>query len=351
MDQLKLNVSLLRRRVPNLTSAARSVGLRPATVSNLCTGKIPIARAEVRTLVALASLAECSVDELLIKGSEGEMIETGIKVLDLFAPLTKGGTIGFVARPGMGQLVVLSEVLYRLKAQGYATVFLVPEEASVGISDVIDVVEKVCHSTEEVSNYILAEGKKREVVLAADRSIVLSGEIFTLQEHFGSAGIESVTTLLVDPRGEVVDEDEPYGPLDTLWQFDAELTARKMFPAIQPVISTSVVLEGSHLEQTHMVIQQRARKLLRRYRELRFLVQENGLERLPANDVEIYKRGLRLEAYFTQPFFVAEEYTKKKGETVSLEQTLKDVAKLLDGGADGWETDQLLYIGSIEGRE
>ena len=90
MENIRLNVSLLRRRVPNLTSAARDVGLRPATVSNLCTGKIPVGRAEVRTMVALAELAQCSLDELILRGENVEMIETKIKTLDLFAPIVKG---------------------------------------------------------------------------------------------------------------------------------------------------------------------------------------------------------------------------------------------------------------------
>ena len=66
------------------------MGLRPATVSNLCTGKIPVGRAEVRTIAVLASLAKCSLDELILRGESVEMIETGIKPLDLFAPLAKG---------------------------------------------------------------------------------------------------------------------------------------------------------------------------------------------------------------------------------------------------------------------
>src|SRR5690606_15810272 len=113
-------------------------GLRPATVSNLCTGKIPVGRAEVRTLVALADLAECSVDELLIRGEKMEMIETGIKTLDVFAPLAKGGTVGLVARPGMGQLVVLAELFHRLRNNDFKTVLLLPEGDHLGITDVLD---------------------------------------------------------------------------------------------------------------------------------------------------------------------------------------------------------------------
>lgn len=130
MDRIQLNVDLLRRRVLQLTKAARSVGLRPATVSNLTTGKTSIARTEVRTLVALANLDDCSLDELIIQGERYKMIETGIKTIDLFAPLAKGGTAGLVARPGMGQLVVLAEIFYRLKKDGSSVVVLKPEAST-----------------------------------------------------------------------------------------------------------------------------------------------------------------------------------------------------------------------------
>src|SRR5690348_1747389 len=108
-DSLRLNVALLKRRVPNLSAAARSIGLRPATVSDLCTGKIPVGRAEVRTLVGLSSLAGCSLDDLVLRGSTTGMLETGIKPLDLLAPLVRGGVAGLVARPNVGQLVLLAE--------------------------------------------------------------------------------------------------------------------------------------------------------------------------------------------------------------------------------------------------
>ncbi|WP_367579278.1 hypothetical protein [Shouchella patagoniensis] len=97
MESIRLNVPLLRKRVPNLTKAAKSVGLRPATVSNLCTGKIPIARAEVKTLVLLASLAKCSIDELILYKNDVEMIQTGIKAIDFFALLFKNQTVGLLA--------------------------------------------------------------------------------------------------------------------------------------------------------------------------------------------------------------------------------------------------------------
>lgn len=345
LEDLRLNVSLLRRRVPNLTTAAKSVGLRPATVSNLCTGKIPVGRSEVRTLVALASLAECSLDELIIRGEKVEMIETKIKALDLFAPLAKGGTIGLVARHGMGQLVLLSELFFRLKKDGFTTILLMPKGNYPELNDVAVNADIIANTINEAYEEIAVKGKTTEIAFAADRKNVLTGEIYELQERLQGIGSNNVTTFLVDLTGASVDEDLPYGPLETLWQFDADLSARHKFPAINPIYSTSSVLEGAHLDQNHLTTQQRAQKLLRRYRELRSLVNVRGSEHLPAAEIQTFKRGERLEAYLTQPFYVTENFTGTKGESVSLTDTINDVRKILDGVTDSVEIERLTYIG------
>ncbi|GAM13546.1 ATP synthase beta subunit C-terminal domain-containing protein [Mesobacillus selenatarsenatis] len=347
MENLRLNVALLRKKVPNLTSAAKSVGLRPATVSNLSTGKIPVGRAEVRTIVALAELAGCSLDELILRGESVEMIKTGIKTLDLFAPIAKGGTVGLVARPGMGQLVVLAEMLYRLKSEGYVTILIKPKGNHPELDDILNDVDYVTNNIEETYKVMLKEGTEKDYVLTADRSCVISGEMFTLQETFDDKGISQVTTFLMDLKGEAVDEDLPYGPLDTLWQFDADLAARHKYPAINPIYSTSSILEGSYLDPVHHSIQQRAQKLLRRYRELRAIVNVHGIERLPAAESQIYQQGEKLEAYLTQPFFVAETYTGKKGEDVKLEETLNDVKRILENPSSISEANELNFIGNL----
>lgn len=346
-DDLQLNVSLLRRRVPNLTTAARAAGLRPATVSNLCTGKIPVGRAEVKTLVTLASLANCSLDELIIRGSGVAMIETGLKVLDLFAPIVRGGTVGLVAGPGMGQLVMLAELFRRMNRRGYVTVFWKPQVEADGISDVETEAEIICTTLDEVYKQIATFRTDRDVLLGADRSIVLSGDLLTLRERLQEAGTRPVTIALVDTNFEAADEEAPYGPLDTLLRFDADMSSRNLFPAIDPVFSTSTVLEGAHIEATHLTLQQRARKLLRRYRELRSLVRARGIEKLPEADILIYRRGERLESFLTQPFYVAEPFTNRSGEWLSLQDSLDGVRRILDGAADNLEIEQLTYIGHL----
>lgn len=346
-DEIELNVPLLRRRVPNLTVAARNVGLRPATVSNLCSGKIPLGRAEVRTLVALADLAGCSLDELVVRSGAAGVIETGIKVLDLFAPLVRGGTVGIVARPGMGQVTVLSELIRRTRERGFAAVVWRPAGQPRGFEEVIAEANAAGSSLQEVREQVASLGAGRDVLLTADRDIVLTGELLALREQLREAGVRPITVALVDVLGEAPDEEAPYGPLETLWRFDSDLVARALHPAIDPVSSTSTSLEGSQLEAAHHLLQQRARKLLRRYRELRPLVAAFGWEKLPAPDLLAYRRGERLEAFLTQPFYVAEPFTQKPGEWVPLQLTIDGIRRILDGAADELEATTLKYRGEF----
>lgn len=342
MEEIRLNVSLLRKRVPNLTAAAKNAGIRPATVSNLCTGKIDLGKAEVRTLVGLAELANCKIDDLIIRGEKRKMIETKIKALDFFAPFVKGGTTGLVARPGMGQLVILAELLHRFKETELKTVFLSPTGQNPELEGTIELADSITRGFEDTIETIGRFGD--QAVLVTDKEHVDSGLLFELQEALGD---HDVTTLLVDLSGKVSDDDFPFGPLETVWQLDADLAARHQYPALSPLYSASSILDEKDVDEQHFQLRQRARSLLRRYRELRSIVQSQGEARLPAAEVDTYRRGERLEAYFTQPFYVAAELTGQAGQSVPLEQTLADVAAILGGQADQQEVAQLQFIGAL----
>lgn len=346
MEDIRLNVALLRRKVPNLTTAAKSIGIRPATVSNLCTGKIDLGKAEIRTLVGLASLANCSLDELIIRGEKLNMIETQIKTLDFFAPLVKEGTTGIVARPGMGQVVILAELMHRFKEGDYTTVFLLPKTSHPELEGTTELADILTTTIEET--FATLSSLNGDIIFITDKSYIASGELFDLQERLVAERVQNITTILVDLSGEVVDEDMPYGPLETLWQLDADLATRHQYPAVHPIYSTSSILEGTDLDQRHFNLRQRAQKLLRRYRELRSVVAVHGLEKIPSTELETYERGERLEAYFTQPFFVAETFTGQQGKVVPLVQTLEDVELILEGKVDSFPIDELRYCGSIK---
>lgn len=346
LDDLQLNVPLLRRRVTNLTVAARSVGLRPATVSDLCNGKIPLGRAEVRTLVALATLAGCTLDELVLRGPGAGMIETGIKVLDLFAPLVRGGTVGLVARPGVGQMVLLTELFRRLRRRSFATLLWAPQPHQ-DLRDAANEADVTATTVDAVHGQVKALGEGQDVLVGVDRAALLSGDLQALRDRLQEPGARPVTFALVDALGEAPDEEVPYGPLDTLWRFDPDLAARGLYPAIDPVISTSTLLEGAQLETAHLTLQQRARKLLRRYRETHALVRVKGAGWLPDSEQATYRRGQRLEAFLTQPLYVAEPFRQQPGEWLSLPDTVDAVRRILDGAADELDVEALTFVGRL----
>jgi len=347
-ENLRLNVSLLRRRVPNLTSAAKTVGLRPATVSNLCTGKISVGRAEVKTIVTLANLANCTLDELIIQGGKLTMIETGIKTLDLFAPIVHGGTNGFVARSQVGQFVVLAEMTKVLKEKGYQSILMTPDKTYPGLSDLEGFVDAKCHSIDEAFSEVSLIEEKDRILLYVDRSYIVSGELYELRARFEGESYPEITTILFDPTGEAVDEDDPFGPLDTLCYFDIDLSTRGVYPAIHPVQSTSILLEDDALDSGHTTIHKKAKKLLRRYKEIRVLLNTIGKDKIPEADLDLFQIGERLEAYLSQPFYVAEEFTKIKGQTVGIQQTIQDIQQILQGQYNHLEPKELTYKGKLD---
>lgn len=346
-DDLQLNVPLLRRRVPNLTVAAKSVGLRPATVSNLCTGQIPIGRAEVRTLAALAHLAGSTLDELLLKGAGAGMIETGIKTIDLFAPLVRGGTTGLVARAGVGKLVIVQELMHRLRQRGFMALLWMPEQVHADAQDLVQFADHRLTEMAQVEEMARETRISQDLLIVADRSYISTGELYALRERLTEPGARPVTFALLDLTGEAPDEEDPFGPLESLWRFDMDMAARRLFPAVDPVHSTSTLLEGAHLEANHLTLQQRARRLLRRYRELNAVVRAYGIERLPAGEESTFRRGERLEAFMTQPLYVAEPFTKQAGEWVSLSDALEGIRRILDGQVDETPTESLRYVGAL----
>ncbi len=348
-EPLQLNVPLLRRRVPNLSAAARSVGLRPATVSDLCTGKIPIGRAEVRTLVGLAALASCSLDDLVLRGGLTGMLETGIKPVDLLAPLVRGGVAGLIARPGVGQLVLLAELCRTLHLQrGFATVLWLPDEDTPLPDELLGEPGASVRELEEAHALIAQLSSEQDVFVVAERRRAMSGELLQLRARLDESGTRPVTFALYDAYGEAGDsEAAPFGPLETIWHLDLDLAARTLYPAIDPLASTSTLLEGAQAEAAHLGLALRARRLLRRYREWRAVVAVRGFDHLPADEQTTYRRGERLEAFLTQPFFVAEPFTKRPGAWLPLHETLADVRRILDGGADDTDPQRLRYIGRL----
>lgn len=354
MEGLRLNVPLLRQRVPNLTARARRIGLRAATVSDLCRGKISVGRAEIRTLVALADLAGCTLDDLLLKPDRVELIASGIKALDLFAPLVRGGITGFVARKNVGQLALLQELFHRFRAHGAFTVCWLgapPEcpDASVwpSLSRVRDLAAVLAESAAHARRLLEQHAVHGPVLFACDRRVAVTGELSALLEGLSKDGYPPTTVILLDLSGSAGAEDAPYGPLDTLVKFDPDLAARQLYPAIDPLASTSIWVEASRAESPHLSTRRQAQHLLRRYRELRPLASTWGKDRLGQDDRVAFERGARLEAFFSQSFATTEAWSEHATVAVPVEPMLEDVRRILDGAVDAWPIEQLLYRGAL----
>jgi F-type H+-transporting ATPase subunit beta len=276
------------------------------------------------------------------------MVETGIKVIDLFAPLVRGGVAGAISRPGVGQVVLLAELLHRLRAQrGFATVLWLPDEVHPNLDELV--AESSVSAVSEILALVEAQRGERDVFVVADRGHVLSGEMLQLHEQLRAAGSRPVTFGLYDLSGDAAyTEGAPFGPLEAVWRFDTWLAAEGLYPAIDPVLSTSVVLEGAQLEASQLTVATAARRLMRRYQELRELARVRGVETIPVGEQPTFVRGQRLEAFLTQPFYVAEPFTKRAGEWVPLADTLAGVRRIIEGAADAVDPEHLRYIGALK---
>jgi F-type H+-transporting ATPase subunit beta len=303
-------------------------------------------------LVGLAALAGCSLDELVLRSGRTGMLETGIKAVDLLAPLVRGGVAGLIARPGVGQLVLLAELLRTLRIQrGFATVLWLPDEATPLPEEVMPEAGATVTDLDQLYTLIAELRAEQDVFVVAERRRAISGDLLQLRARLEEAGARPVTFALYDAYGEAPDsEGAPFGPLDTVWHLDLDLAARSLYPAMDPIASTSALLESAQVEAVHLGLAQRARRLLRRYREWRAVVALRGVDHLPGDEQTTYRRGERLEAFLTQPFFVAEPFTSRPGAWLSLRETLRDVQRILDGAADDFGVQQLSYVGRLEGR-
>ncbi|MDG2380207.1 MAG: F0F1 ATP synthase subunit beta [Pirellulaceae bacterium] len=346
------------------------------------------------------------VEELSTKT---ELFETGIKVVDLLTPFVRGGKAGLFGGAGLGKTVILTELIARIaSAHGGYSVFagvgertregtdlwLEMQDAKIGDTG-RSVIEQTCMVFGQMneppgarlrvalSALTMAEyfrdttgkdtllfvdnifrfsqaGSEVSALLGRMPSAVgyqptLATEMGALQERITSTDKGAITSV----QAVYVPADDPtdpapataFGQLDAFIYLERSISEKGIYPAIDPLASSSRILDPQYVGDRHYAIARRVQTTLQRYRELQDIIAILGVDELSEEDKLIVHRARRIERFLSQPFLVAEVFTGKPGEITSLEDTIRSFEELCDGKWDHLPEQAFMYIGSIEQAE
>ena len=334
----------------------------------------------------------------LIKASI-ELIETGIKQIDFFTPLIKGGKIGFVGGAGVGKTVLMTELLRNITfSHSGVSVFagigeriregkeLLESLRKSGVLDKIALLFgqmnenaavrfRVAAAAATVAEYF-RDVEKQDVLFFVDnifRFVQAGNEVSTLLGAIPSelgyqATLESeiakfenrlVTTenaSITSIQAVYVPADEFSDPavttimsqLDSVLVLSRSIAARGFYPPIDVLRSSSTVINRRIIGETHYETVTKSLELLHTFERLSRFVAIVGEAELSPADQTLYARGQKLANFMTQPFYTIEVQTGRKGAWVSRERTIKDVGGIISGKYDGVPAEKFLYIGSID---
>jgi F-type H+-transporting ATPase subunit beta len=338
-----------------------------------------------------------------------EQFETGIKVIDLLTPFVRGGKIGLFGGAGLGKTVILTELIARIATvhSGYSVfagvgertregndLWLEMQEAKIGSTgkSVIDSTVMCFGQMNEppgarlrvgLSALTMAEwfrdatgadtllfidnifrfsqaGSEVSALLGRMPSNVgyqptLATEMGALQERITSTkkgAITSVQAVYV-PADDLTDPAPAttFGFLDAFIVLARSISEKGIYPAIDPLGSSSRILDPQYVGQEHYDVARRVQQVLQRYKELRDIIAILGVDELSQDDKLIVHRARRIERFLSQPFFVAEPFTNKKGEYTKLPDTVRSFREICDGKWDHLPEGAFMYVGSIEQAE
>lgn len=334
----------------------------------------------------------------------GEIIETGIKVIDFFAPILRGGKMGLVGGAGVGKTVLQTEILRNIISRTGVAVFAgIGERTREGHALWRTLEEhKVLDKTALVFGYVnrnaavrfrtaaaaaavaeyfrdlpTPEGTEGNDVLffvdnvfrflqAGSELSTLLGEIpseFGYQPTLQSEVADFENRLASTKRGSItsvqtvyVTADEFANPavvatlphMDTFVILSREVTQSGRFPAVDPLKSNSNALSVASVGEAHVRAAQEARAILAQYDKLARMVAVVGEEELSTQNLQTYRRAERLLNYMTQPSFTAEAESGRPGVIVSRADVVRDVRAIIDGAVDDVPANSLLYIGDLK---
>ena len=330
---------------------------------------------------------------------DSDILWTGIKVIDFFAPIQKGSKLGLLGGAGVGKTVIIKELINNVfkKFQSNSVFIGVGERSREGkelydemkegnLLDKMSIVfgqmgdnatsrSKAVYSGLTLAEY-LRDNAKQDVLLFIDniyrfvqakseisaelgRSPIENGypttmstDVSEVEERINSTDDGSITSFqaIYIPADDYTDEavQTIMGHLDGQIVLDRSVAEKGIYPAINVFKTTSVLADPEYVGERHFNLIEKALTFLSRYEELEEIIVVLGLDELSEEDKLIFYRSRKLRNYFSQPMFVAEQYTGMKGELVSIEDTLDDVDAILNGEYDDIDESNFMFIGSMK---
>ncbi|GHR88340.1 ATP synthase subunit beta [Helicobacter pylori] len=333
------------------------------------------------------------------QSTKTEMFETGIKVIDLLAPYSKGGKVGLFGGAGVGKTVIIMELIHNVayKHNGYSVFAGVGERTREGNDlyfemkegGVLDKValcygqmneppgarNRIAFTGLTMAEYFRDEkgldvlmfidnifryaqsGAEMSALLGRIPSAVgyqptLAGEMGKLQERIASTKNGSITSVqavyvpaddLTDPAPASV-----FAHLDATTVLNRKIAEKGIYPAVDPLDSTSRILSPQMIGEKHYEIATGIQQVLQKYKDLQDIIAILGLDELSEEDKKIVERARKIEKFLSQPFFVAEVFTGSPGKYVTLQETLEGFGGILEGKYDHIPENAFYMVGNIQ---
>jgi F-type H+-transporting ATPase subunit beta len=327
-----------------------------------------------------------------------EVFETGIKVIDLIAPFTKGGKTGIFGGAGTGKTVIIMELIRSVATEheGNSVFAGVGERTREGTQLYREMLEsgvmkdtvmvygqmnepsgvrlRVALSALSMAEYFRDQG--RDVLLFIDNIFrfsmsgsevsallgrmpsavgyqpTLATEMGELQERITSTRTGSITSMqaVYVPADDYSDP----APVATFTHLDATIALERsivekgIYPAVDPLTSTSRILDPNIVGEEHYFVAREVQRVLQRYKDLQDIIAILGIDELSEDDKLIVARARKIERFFSQPFFVAERFTNIPGRYVPLDETVRGFREILDGKCDDLPEQAFMMAGTIE---
>ena len=280
------------------------------------------------------------------QATETEIFETGIKVIDLICPFVKGGKIGLFGGAGVGKTVVIQELIRNIAQEhgGFSVFAGVGERTREGNdlyhemkdSGVLDLfIDNIFRFTQAGSEVSALLGR---IPSAVGYQPTLAEEMGKLQERITSTKDGSITSVqaVYVPADDLTDPAPAttFGHLDSTVVLSRGLSELGIYPAVDPLDSSSTILDPNIVGQEHYDVARRVQKVLQRYKDLQDIIAILGMEELSDEDKITVARARKIQKYLSQPFFVAEQFTGASGKYVKLTDTIKGFKMILDGELD-----------------